>query len=82
MYNSVLPLLEEEKNVAPGDWVFTKYDEIALYLGKVDSYVYKILVKLQSKNLIEWEHGKRGTDHSPTKIRRVVPIPKPSDTSP
>ena len=78
MYNSVLPLLEEEKNITPGGWVFTSYYELSYYLGTVDSYVHKILVQLQGKNLIEWERGKRGKDHAPTKIRRVVPIPPKS----
>ena len=80
-YLSVLSLLEEEKRRNVGDWIFTSYAEIAHYLGKSVSYVNSILSELEQYKLIAWKHGKRGEKHTPTKIKRIVPIPKPRQTS-
>jgi Mn-dependent DtxR family transcriptional regulator len=82
MYASVIPMLEEEKDIIPGGWVFTTYEEISRYLGKSKPYVTKLLKFLTKRKLIEWKRGKRGKDHSATKIRRIVPIPHPQDGSP
>ncbi|GEM_PF-3723323 len=74
-YRTVIPILEKKKNVAVGEWVFAKYEELMYETRRSKGAIRTLLEKGEKYKLIEVNYG-HWKNRIVTKIRRTIPIPK------
>lgn len=73
----IIPMMESRRQIARGAWLTVTYREIKRYMGYSLGTVHNALHRLHEKGLIELTPGEPMKGKKATKIRRILPIPKP-----